>query len=111
MRAFFERDIEENGGSPAQRMSFLEEWHAEREASFKNSGLAVLEIFGVRSKAAPKLPSGSVLHLGILNSLQLEFDSSICCYSNTGGFGIDGCVSSLLGASLASSEQIVSLLV
>ena len=51
-----------------------------------------------------------MLHLGILNSLRswnfFPIDSSIRCYSNTGGFGIDGCVSSLLGASLASPNKL-----
>lgn len=31
---------------------------------------------------------------------------SIRCYCNTGGFGIDGCVSSLIGASLASPGKL-----
>ena len=58
-----------------------------------------------------KLPAHSILHLGILNSLRsynfFEFpDNTICTYCNTGGFGIDGCLSSLLGASLASPDKL-----
>lgn len=57
-----------------------------------------------------KIPKNSVLHLGILNSLRswnfFPIDSSIRCYSNTGGFGIDGCVSSLLGASFVREEKL-----
>ncbi len=59
-----------------------------------------------------KLPANSVLHLGILNSLRswnyFEFpkNQNICAYSNTGGFGIDGCMSSFLGASLASPDKL-----
>lgn len=56
------------------------------------------------------LPDNCVLHLGILNSLRawnfFEIGKSICCYSNTGGFGIDGNVSSLIGASLVNSDKI-----
>lgn len=59
---------------------------------------------------APMLPPGSVLHLGILNSLRswnfFEVDPSIRCYSNTGGFGIDGGVSTIIGASLASQDKL-----
>lgn len=55
------------------------------------------------------LPENSVLHLGILNSLRswnfFEISQTICAYSNTGGFGIDGCVSSLLGAALVSPDR------
>ena len=58
---------------------------------------------------APMLPAGSVLHLGILNSLRswnfFPKDASIRSYCNTGGFGIDGCMSSLIGASLCSPEK------
>lgn len=58
---------------------------------------------------APLIPEDSVLHLGILNSLRawnfFETPISVRCYSNTGGFGIDGCVSSLIGASLANETK------
>lgn len=61
-------------------------------------------------QAAPRLPQGSVLHLGILNTLRswnfFETPDSISCFCNTGGFGIDGCVSALIGASLASPEKL-----
>lgn len=61
-------------------------------------------------RMAPMLPAGSVLHLGILNSLRswnfFPKDDSILGYSNTGGFGIDGCMSTLIGASLASPEKL-----
>lgn len=33
-------------------------------------------------------------------------DPSIRCYANTGGFGIDGCMSSLIGASPASPDKL-----
>lgn len=59
---------------------------------------------------APMLPEGSVLHLGILNSLRswnfFPVDHSIRAYCNTGGFGIDGCMSTLIGASLVSPEKL-----
>lgn len=62
-----------------------------------------------------QLPNGSILHLGILNSLRswnfFELDSSVSCYTNTGGFGIDGLVSTLIGASLASSNKLHFLVV
>lgn len=50
------------------------------------------------------LPDKSIVHFGILNSLRSwnYFDSKkkIYGYSNTGGFGIDGNTSSMIGASL-----------
>lgn len=58
------------------------------------------------------LPEGCELHLGILNSLRswslFEIDpvKKIEIYSNTGGFGIDGMISTLLGSSLASPDKL-----
>lgn len=57
-----------------------------------------------------KLPENSVLHLGILNTLRswdfFEIPDSVMAYSNTGGFGIDGDISSLVGASLANPRKL-----
>ena len=57
-----------------------------------------------------EIPEGSVVHLGILNSLRsfsfFPCPTSVDVYSNTGGFGIDGCVSSLIGASLCNSNRL-----
>lgn len=61
-------------------------------------------------KMAPLLPENSVLHLGILNSLRswnfFEVPQSVNSNSNVGGFGIDGGVSSLIGASLANRAKL-----
>lgn len=57
-----------------------------------------------------EIPEGSVVHLGILNTLRsfsfFPCPTSVDVYSNTGGFGIDGCVSSLIGASLCNSNRL-----
>lgn len=55
------------------------------------------------------LPKGSSVHLGILNSLRSWNFFPIGnheSYSNVGGFGIDGGISSLIGASLSNPEKI-----
>ena len=59
-------------------------------------------------KFAPLIPVDAKLHLGILNSLR-TFDYAkpqhrLLTYANTGGFGIDGCISSMVGASMASPQ-------
>ncbi|MFR9268137.1 MAG: thiamine pyrophosphate-binding protein [[Clostridium] innocuum] len=62
-----------------------------------------------------KLPINSYLHLGILNSLRAwnfcPLRKDIKCFSNTGGFGIDGLISSLVGAALADSKQLHYLVI
>lgn len=64
----------------------------------------------VASKLAPKLPSESVIHFGILNSLRswnfFDVPPTVITASNVGGFGIDGCLSSLVGASFNNSEKL-----
>lgn len=64
----------------------------------------------VASVLSDKLPVNSVIHFGILNSLRswnfFEIHPSIYSYSNVGGFGIDGGVSSLIGAALSCPEKL-----
>lgn len=56
------------------------------------------------------LPEGSELHLGILNTLRswnfFDIPKSVDSNSNVGGFGIDGDISSLIGASLSNPNRI-----
>ena len=62
------------------------------------------------SRACGMVPPNSVMHFGILNSLRswnlFDLDESIDCYSNTGGFGIDGCVSTLIGGALEQRDRL-----
>jgi 2-succinyl-5-enolpyruvyl-6-hydroxy-3-cyclohexene-1-carboxylate synthase len=72
------------------------------EVPFSNIWLA--------SKMAHRIPENSTLHFGILNSLRswnfFEIPQSVLSASNVGGFGIDGSVSSLIGASLANKNRL-----
>lgn len=62
----------------------------------------------IASRLSNNLPEKSFLFLGILNSLRswnyFNVDSSISISCNVGGFGIDGCLSTVLGASLINPE-------
>jgi 2-succinyl-5-enolpyruvyl-6-hydroxy-3-cyclohexene-1-carboxylate synthase len=64
----------------------------------------------VAEKLHSILPKNSTLHLGILNSLRswnfFDIDPTIQAISNVGGFGIDGNLSSLIGASLSSPNKL-----
>lgn len=63
----------------------------------------------VAQQMANRLEEGCILHLGILNSLRawnfFPISERIDVYSNVGGFGIDGPVSALIGASLNDSSK------
>ncbi|MFW5886271.1 MAG: thiamine pyrophosphate-binding protein [Bacteroidota bacterium] len=64
----------------------------------------------IASKMAHLIPENSTIHFGILNSLRswnfFELPNSVTSSSNVGGFGIDGNVSSLIGASLANKNKL-----
>lgn len=57
-----------------------------------------------------KLPHETVLHLSIFNSLRswnfFELPTDIMTSCNVGGFGIDGALSTLLGASLTQPDKL-----
>lgn len=59
---------------------------------------------------AHRIPAGSHVQLGILNSLRhwnfFPFADGVTSQVNVGGFGIDGCVSSLVGASLVHPDKL-----
>lgn len=105
---FFEKMNQQTNSSRIN--SYLSEWKSEEkklteallELPFSNAWIA--------SKTANRLPENSEIHFGILNSLRMwnlfEVPYSVYGYSNVGGFGIDGCISSLLGASLANQDKI-----
>lgn len=65
------------------------------------------------SQLAHRIPSGSLVHFAILNSLRawnfFDLPPGVRSASNVGGFGIDGCTSSLLGAALASPDKLCFL--
>ena len=106
--SFFERYAAQSWS--ASGASLMGEWRdADASLRAKIPELPLSNLW-LAQQTAHRLPEGSVLHLGILNSLRswnfFETPDSVRCYCNTGGFGIDGCVSSLIGASLASPEKI-----
>lgn len=64
----------------------------------------------VASLVASKIPSGSALHLGILNTLRswnlFNLPKGVTSFANVGGFGIDGGVSTAIGASFANKDKL-----
>lgn len=64
----------------------------------------------IASQTSQRIPAGSVLFLGILNTLRtwnyFEIPNTVYGYANTGGFGIDGYISSMIGASLVHPDKL-----
>ena len=94
----------------SERNSFLRSWQADREELLAKLPELPFSNLWIAQHTAPRLPADSVLYLAILNTLRawcyFETPDSIICYANTGGFGIDGGTSSLLGTSLANPNRL-----
>lgn len=64
----------------------------------------------IAQQTGNRIPAASVLHLGILNTMRtwnfFPVTEGVNCYANTGGFGIDGDISALMGASLAHPDKL-----
>ncbi|MDQ0511446.1 thiamine pyrophosphate-binding protein [Ancylobacter amanitiformis] len=75
------------------------------ELPFSNAWLA--------SRMAHRLPESATIHFGILNSLRtwnyFDLPPHVTSACNVGGFGIDGCLSALVGASLANKDKLYFL--
>ena len=106
---FFRRYAEQSFREP-EPASYFGEWGRELgrlrekipELPFSNVWIA--------QQTLALLPENSALYLGILHSLRswnfFEKPDSVEAYANTGGFGIDGGISSLAGAALASPAKL-----
>lgn len=110
-KEFFEKILsEDNCSRKVSETTYYEQWKSEEkklqnalpDLPFSNAWIA--------QQTAKKLPVNSEIHFGILNSLRMwnlfETPSSVYGYCNVGGFGIDGCISSLIGASLANKKKV-----
>ena len=97
-------------GSASPKRSFYDQCQKELQMVRKNLPELPFANTWIVSQVAPRLPKNSVLHLSILNTLRnwnmFEVDSSITRSSNTGGFGIDGILSTLIGASLVDTNKL-----
>lgn len=107
---FFEKYLQEEFTSVSTNELFYAEW--QEESVFVGGLIPELPFSNiwVAQQTVCALPKKSVLHLGILNTLRawnfFDLPKDVLCFSNTGGFGIDGCVSSLVGSSLADKEKL-----
>lgn len=109
--AFFDAYVGDTEGERTQKHGAFDEWQ-DLDCELR-SRIPVLPFSNLwcAQVSSTKVPSGSSLHLGILNSLRswnfFETPSDVNVFCNTGGFGIDGCMSTLLGASLVSPNKLV----
>lgn len=106
---FFEK-ISNKSVRVDQAVDYYKLWQEARQRLLTQFPNVPFSNIWIAQKTAHLLPENCVLHLGILNTLRswnfFEIPSSVMSYANTGGFGIDGCVSSLIGASFANQSKL-----
>lgn len=102
-------------GSKENHTNYLESCNAVLNEVRANIPELPLSNTWIAMQTAHRIPKNSILHLSILNSLRnwnmFEVDESIERSSNTGGFGIDGMMSSLIGASLNDKNKLCFLVI
>lgn len=106
-KEFFNAYTEGKNGS---NNSLAKEW----QSRYSNLLGAIPELpfsnIWTAKQISQKLPDNSVLHLGIRNSVRswgyFDVPETVLGYCNTGGFGIDGGVSSLVGASMIHPDRL-----
>ena len=94
-------------------VSYYKAWVSENEDVLNNMPELPFSNAWIAQNTGSMFPSNSIVFLGILNSLRnWNFFpiSKVPCYSNVGGFGIDGMMSTAIGAAIANPSKIVYLI-
>lgn len=108
---FFSHYVKNNSDKDT---SYFQEWEKEYHSLYSSIEDIPFSNVWIANKISMELPENSILHLGILNSLRswnyFKIPDSVLTYCNTGGFGIDGIMSSALGASLATDKMVYCVL-
>lgn len=90
--------------------SYLEECKKEYEEILSKIPELPFSNIWIAQQSVAYLPENSLLHLGILNTLRswnfFEIPKTVFSHCNTGGFGIDGIVSTVVGASFSNLERL-----
>ena len=97
-------------GRVAKGNTFISDYNNQMEHLENNIPELPFSSIYVASKASKLLPKNSVLHLGASDTIRawnfFRLPEGIKSRANSGCRGIDGCVSSLVGASLASRDTL-----
>jgi len=89
---------------------YLQAWKRHLEQLYNMIPALPFSNLWIAKKIHKMIPDYSTVHFGILNSLRawnfFALPDTVDSFANVGGFGIDGCVSSLIGASLADKKKL-----
>jgi len=89
---------------------YLKAWQNHLDQLYNMIPVLPFSNLWIAKKLHKLIPDNSSIHFGILNSLRswnfFTLPDTVDSSANVGGFGIDGCVSSLIGASLADKNKL-----
>ncbi|MBE6333910.1 MAG: 2-succinyl-5-enolpyruvyl-6-hydroxy-3-cyclohexene-1-carboxylate synthase [Bacteroidales bacterium] len=104
---FFSYYVKGKSGNQSQ---YAKMWQERYESFLSKIPELPFSNLWIAKTISKKIPDNAVIHLGIRNSIRswnyFEIPESVLGYCNTGGFGIDGGVSSLIGASLLNPDNL-----
>lgn len=107
---FFSYYTDDRDDRDDEGRQYLKACHEEYESMISKIPQLPFSNVWIASVLTKELPYGSSLHLGILNSTRawnlFLLPPGVTSFANVGGFGIDGGVSSLIGASLTNPEKL-----
>ena len=96
--------------SEKKETSFFSEWKNECDKFEQKSYELPFSNVWIAKQTVEKLPNNASVYFAILNTLRswdyFAAPQGITGYSNTGGFGIDGGLSTIIGASLVDPEKL-----
>jgi 2-succinyl-5-enolpyruvyl-6-hydroxy-3-cyclohexene-1-carboxylate synthase len=104
---FFEKYSE---GKTSQKTSYYESAISECRELWNSIPKLPFSQIWIASQMYDKFPKNSTIHLGILSPLRswsyFPINKNIEIYCNQGGFGIDGNMSTMIGASMVRPDKI-----
>ncbi len=107
---FFDAYNEKAYGNKSVDMEYYKLCQSEVEEVISRWPELPFSSFYISRTYAGIFPDNSCVHYGIRNSQRVfsyfEAPKRVTCYSNTGGFGIDGCMSSAIGNSIAAKDRL-----
>ena len=93
-----------------KKYSYLNMWKNELDKYIWNESMFPFSNIWIASIMTQMIPRGSVVHLGLSNTLRswsfFDFKEDVRTYSNVGVRGIDGVLSTMIGASLENRNTL-----
>lgn len=110
---FFEQYVKKENSSPKNDSLKLEYYTAcyNRARRLRNMKVDLpFSLFWIAKQTSMLIPENSVIHFAILNSLRawnfFELPENVDSICNVGAFGIDGCLSTMIGSALINPGKI-----